>query len=210
LTSLGVSFVQIGKAMKYLLLLLGMLPASVRAEPMPADPRPNIVILYADDMGYGDLAIQNPDSKIPTPNLDKWHLGWDWNAIRKPGAPKGRNAHADFDSHDFLPYFKGATATPPRQLHVHNTKKDDYAIGDGTWLLVDAPTGTISANGVKEWENRHGYPPADGSPVQLFDMGRDRGQRTNLASAHPDVVERLQARLTKIRSTGHSSPRLAE
>ena len=33
--------------------------------------RPNIVIIYADDMGYGDLNCQNPNSKIPTPNLDQ-------------------------------------------------------------------------------------------------------------------------------------------
>ena len=39
--------------------------------PCAAAESPNIVIVYADDMGFGDLAIQNPDSKISTPNLDR-------------------------------------------------------------------------------------------------------------------------------------------
>jgi len=32
---------------------------------------PNIVCILADDMGYGDVHALNPDSKIPTPNLDR-------------------------------------------------------------------------------------------------------------------------------------------
>ncbi len=32
---------------------------------------PNIIFLMADDMGYGDLGCYNPDSKIPTPNMDR-------------------------------------------------------------------------------------------------------------------------------------------
>jgi arylsulfatase A len=33
--------------------------------------KPNIIFIFADDMGYGDMACNNPDSKIPTPNLDR-------------------------------------------------------------------------------------------------------------------------------------------
>jgi len=123
---------------------------------LAAAEKPNILILYGDDLGYGDLGCYNPDSKIPTPHLNqlasegmlftdghsssgictpsryalltgkyhwrsfysivkafgrssfkaqeltlpemlqengyttsaigKWHLGWNWNSIKKPDA----------------------------------------------------------------------------------------------------------------------------
>jgi arylsulfatase A-like enzyme len=154
-----------------------------------AEDRPNIVILYADDMGVADVSYANPKAKIQTPHLDKlasqgmtftdghsssgictpsrfalltgqhhwrrfhgivgafggtvfepddftiakmfkqkgystgcfgkWHLGWNFDAIRKPGAKKG-DPHAE--SYDWTKRF------PDGPLD----QGFDYYFGDGT------------------------------------------------------------------------------
>lgn len=36
-----------------------------------AAEKPNIIVILADDMGYGDCSTYNPESKILTPNIDR-------------------------------------------------------------------------------------------------------------------------------------------
>lgn len=55
------------KATLFATLLIGPFTA-LRA----AETKPNILIIYADDLGYGDVQCNNPErGKIPTPNIDK-------------------------------------------------------------------------------------------------------------------------------------------
>ncbi|MEO0413383.1 MAG: arylsulfatase [Verrucomicrobiota bacterium] len=155
-----------------------------------AAPSPNVVILYADDMGVADVSYGNKDAKIQTPHIDrlaaggmkftdghsssgvctpsrfamltgqhhwrrfhgivnafgkpvfekdeytiaemfrskgyttgcfgKWHLGWDFNAIKKPGVgPKDR---AKASSYDWTKPFPGGPIE----------RGFDHYFGDGT------------------------------------------------------------------------------
>lgn len=53
--------------MRWALIFLLMFAAVAAAEQV----RPNVVVILADDLGYGDLGCYSPSSRIPTPNLDK-------------------------------------------------------------------------------------------------------------------------------------------
>jgi arylsulfatase A len=212
------------KRLKSLFLLLSTVAVLRAAE------KPNILLLYADDLGYGDLGCYNPDSKIPTPHLDqlaaqgmrftdahsssgictpsryamltgrhhwrdfhgivnafgksvfkperltlpemlqargyqtacigKWHLGWDWDAIRKPGTKPNGIKPDDFDwskpipdgplAHGFDHYFGDTVINfPPycwieddKVLKAPDTMMDTArwkAIKEGAWECRPGP-----------------------------------------------------------------------
>lgn len=52
--------------MKKIVLLLSLLFTALHAA-----ENPNILFILADDLGYGDVGCYNPESRVPTPNLDR-------------------------------------------------------------------------------------------------------------------------------------------
>lgn len=230
---------------------------------------PNIIILYADDLGYGDLGCFNAQSKIPTPNLDqlaregmrftdahsssgictpsryalltgrhhwrdfhgivnafgtsvfkpgrltlpemlkakgyataaigKWHLGWDWDAIRKPDAKGNKNRPDDFDwsksipggplAHGFDHYFGDTVINfPPycwieddKVVKAPDTMMDTAkwkAIKEGGWECRPGPM-------ITGWDPYQNIPETTRRGVQYIHVQKDSAKPFFLYFAYP-------------------------
>lgn len=56
---------------RLIFILIGLVHPCLAQKKAVSAKSPNIIIILADDMGYGDISTLNPDSKIRTPSLDK-------------------------------------------------------------------------------------------------------------------------------------------
>lgn len=108
------------------------------------------------------------------------------------------------DSVSILSLLKGASQ-PVRDSAAHHSIQGLFAIREGSWKLDLCPgSGGWTAPGDAA-ALKQGLPA-----VQLYDLSSDPGETRNAAAEHPDVVERLAAKLQKIVRDGRSTPGAAQ
>ncbi len=115
------------------------------------------------------------------------------------GQPYPPNAAED--SVNILPALLGKAKRPLREATVHHSINGSFSIRQGRWKLALCP-------GSGGWsEPRPGRTDFSGqAAVQLFDLGSDVGETTNLAPQHPAVVKKLTALLQSYADRGRSTP----
>lgn len=189
-----------------------------------------LVILSSDngpvvDDGYQDEAVERLSNHTPSGPLrggkySKFEAGTRvpfiarWSGRIKPGVSDAVVCQVDFtasfaaltgqalstedapDSFNVLPALLGESTTGRDHLVEHG---NGLALRSGAWKYIEP------AKGTKKNDNTNSETGNDPQP-QLYDLGKDLGEKTNVAANHPDKVQELQAQLEAIRAAGRSRP----
>ncbi|MCB1122388.1 MAG: arylsulfatase, partial [Verrucomicrobiae bacterium] len=134
-----------------------------------ADSRPNIVFIMADDMGYGDVEVLNPRSKIPTPNLNRLaHEGMTFTDAHSPsavctptryGVMTGRYCWRSSLTRGVLNGYGEPLIETDRETVASFLKKQGYTTGVvGKWHLG---LGFQKTKGEWDWKKHVDYSPVD-------------------------------------------------
>lgn len=159
----------------------------------PIDPPPNILIILADDLGFGDVSCSNPEAKVQTPHLDR---------LAGHGM-RFTDAHS-----------AATVCTPTRyslmtgQMCFRTGYRSVFSGAGGPCLIP--PQRLTIAEMLKRalWSMKpYALPDTDsGASGQLYDLAADPGETANLFSRHPEVVARLKALLDESVRKGRSAP----
>lgn len=143
-------------------------------------PKPNILIVYTDDMGIGDLSCLS-SGWVKTPNLDRL-------------ASQGMVINN---------YYSAAPVSSPSRVGLTTgisplqRKKDMmWNFGRNEFFAKEGPVNTSPHLAIRrgEWKL---LANVDGTKVELYDMASDENETKNIAAANPAVVAELKAELFK-------------
>ncbi|MGJ8656618.1 MAG: hypothetical protein ACSHX6_09200 [Akkermansiaceae bacterium] len=150
--------------------------------------KPNVVLIFADDLGFGDVGCY--------------------------GATKGQTVNADqiADSINVLPALVSDPTKPLRdELVLCPNKSTHVSLRKGKWMYIPAQgsggfkgkPGThgaggpscISFVGNENSDIKNGKIKKGAAPAQLYDLEADVNQTKNLYNKNPEVVEQMQSLL---------------
>ena len=111
--------------------------------------------------------------------------------------------NAGEDSYNILPALVGEKLDRPiREATVHHSGKGKFALRQGSWVFLDAPTG--DENKEPAWfQKSRGYEPHSHAG-ELYDLSEDLPQRRNLFAEQPDKARELKTLLEKYKRDGRS------
>ena len=152
-----------------------------------------------------------------------------WPGVVEPGSETAQTVSladlmatvADFIGHDLpenaaedslsiLPVLDGRLAeTESLRRYTLQESIRGFSLRDGPWKYLDHQgSGGNNYEVEGHWGAKSFALPdsAPEAPAQLYHLDRDPGERENLYFEHPEIVERMEKELERMKSSGRSTP----